>query len=408
MDDEPSLELRSDINLFFALIVKRYALFFQSFDGDDSAEEIKVLSKRLYNYLHKQKSIQKPKVETTDIEEKKSLNPMRYILWLVGVSLVVYIGYLSDRWLDMYNLEQRIESEYSQEIDISSTADTIILDGYVDSATEAMEIEKMVSAHNKKPIINRLRITPKNMEKMIDISITKYQRNNQLSIGQIEQNIKQQLAKNNQETKILTIQLKELQRELNSTKESIHTTTKELKSSIDRLSKERGSIKQIVDIESQINQELKEALSDNPYYIEAEHMLDFRNLNLFSANKTEYNPKSIKDLRDSFEKYISILQKYREYISSIVIEGYTDSSGKREKNIELSSQRAKSIEQYLLEHSSIGKLHLEKLLHARGMGAIDIVKVGEKEDKAASRRIRIRFYIKNRTIFENIKKILHD
>ncbi len=409
LDSEPNLELRSDINLFFALIVKRYALFFQSFDGDDSAEEIKVLSKRMYNYLHKQKSLQKPKVETTDLEEKKSLNHMRYILWVVGVAIiVVYMGYLSSRWLEIYTLEQRVESEYAQRVSISTSDDRVTLDGYVDSAKVARDIEMLVATHLHRDVVNRLQITPQNIERMIERTISKYRSDTQKEITKIDRATKSQIDKNQNSTIALKNRVAELQESLNTLKSELIESKKASKESIKQLSKQRDNLRQVVDIESKIYSELEERLRDNPYYLKREQILDFRNLNLFSANKTDYNPNMIDELKSSFDQYISVLQHYREYIDKIVIEGHTDSSGKEEKNIEISTKRANIIKHYLLKHSSIESLHLDKLLHSRGMGAEDTIIVGNIEDKAASRRIRIKFYIKDSSISENIKKILND
>lgn len=65
---------------------------------------------------------------------------------------------------------------------------------------------------------------------------------------------------------------------------------------------------------------------------------------LFDVGKADLKPAASKAL----DEVVTLLQTYPE--NNVVIEGYTDSSGSRKKNIEISSARAWNVYSYLVKH----------------------------------------------------------
>jgi chemotaxis protein MotB len=184
--------------------------------------------------------------------------------------------------------------------------------------------------------------------------------------------------------------------------------SKKQEQKIVKLKKQTHNIKKVTEIKKEIISKLNQAFLNNIYYDMKEGALDFRKLNLFPVGEILYDEKAIVELKIAFEKYMTILIPYKEYIKSITIEGYTNSSGTYENNLKLSEKRATFIMKYLLKLDIVKMYQLKPLIHAKGFGSKKIIKINGIEDKEASRRIKIKFKIKNTKILENIKKIIND
>ena len=146
LDSEPDYEQRSEINTFFAKIVKGYAIFFQKFDGDDSADEIVTLSMEMEDYLYAH--------QPTSKEEKK--NPAKYILFFMAFLLFGYGVYVFNAWYIKNALENTVYAQTGEHISISSENDYLVLNGQVSSTDTVYEIEKIMKRHSKEMIKNHL------------------------------------------------------------------------------------------------------------------------------------------------------------------------------------------------------------------------------------------------------------
>jgi len=146
LDAEPDYEQRSEINTFFAKIVKEYATFFQKFDGDDSADEIVTLSMEMEDYLYAH--------QPTSKKEKK--NPTKYILFFMAFLLFGYGVYVFNAWYVKNGLENTVYAQTGEHISISSENDYLVLNGQVSSTDTVYEIEKIMKRHSKEMIKNHL------------------------------------------------------------------------------------------------------------------------------------------------------------------------------------------------------------------------------------------------------------
>ena len=78
-------------------------------------------------------------------------------------------------------------------------------------------------------------------------------------------------------------------------------------------------------------------------------------------------------------------------VSTIVVEGYTDSAGDEAYNLKLSQERAKTVADYI----KAGYPELTNAIEVVGNGANNLILDGEgKEDAAASRRVEVRYVLK--------------
>jgi len=97
----------------------------------------------------------------------------------------------------------------------------------------------------------------------------------------------------------------------------------------------------------------------------------------------------------------------KKYLERIVIEGHTDSDGAYLFNLNLSQQRAYAVMNYLLTLEFTKKNNIKPLLVASGRSYLDpIYYKNGKENKYASRRIEIKFSLKNDDSMNEIDKIL--
>ena len=107
-----------------------------------------------------------------------------------------------------------------------------------------------------------------------------------------------------------------------------------------------------------------------------------------------------KDLLGRFMSvYVGVLtdEKYNNFISSIVIEGHTDSTGEYDYNLTLSQNRADSVKNFCLSpacSANAADLNLSEMLQAVGYSSDRLIlDASGNEDKDASRRVCFRFVI---------------
>jgi len=87
-------------------------------------------------------------------------------------------------------------------------------------------------------------------------------------------------------------------------------------------------------------------------------------------------------------------QKYENFLSKIMVEGHTDSTGEYDKNQILSQNRADSVKTLCLEYGGEYAAELTEMLQAVGYSSDNLIyDANGKEDQAASRRVCFRFII---------------
>ena len=413
LDAEPDYEQRSQINAFFASVVKEYATFFQKFDGDDSVDEIRILSDKMHDYLSAQKTLSKVS------KELSSHNPVKYMAIVAGILCLIAVGYFLKEQYFEYILETKVKEGTGYSVELSSKDDSVILEGRVTSFDDAYHIEKIIKNSTKKPVINQLTMSLESIDNMIikqeqqvfasinkqASSSTSQLENKILLLNEMIKKQEKQLA-----SSISQLDNKMLLMEKNFSKLEKHfnLVSKEHTQKIKKLKKQTYDIRKITEIKKEIIAELDQAFLNDIYYEKKDGSLDFGKLNLFPAGEALYDEEAIVSLKTAFEKYVTILAKYKEYIKSITIEGHTDSSGTYEYNLKLSQKRAATIMKYLFAQNVIKSYQLRSLLHAEGLGSKEMIKINGIEDKEASRRIKIKFKIKDAKVLENIKKIIND
>ena len=133
---------------------------------------------------------------------------------------------------------------------------------------------------------------------------------------------------------------------------------------------------------------------------------------LFETGKSTIRPEGQAFLDRFIPVYLStlLLDEYSDYLEGIVIEGHTDPDGAYNDNLKLSQNRALEVELYCLNFPSLTaseKARLEQILTTTGRGKADpVYDASGNVDAAASRRIVIRFRLKDSELVEELNWLL--
>ena len=178
---------------------------------------------------------------------------------------------------------------------------------------------------------------------------------------------------------------------------------------LERLQSQKAKIKSLTGIRLKVIAALKEALGDKVRIDKKSGALKLASNVLFDKGSAVLKEDAKGELKRAFEEYIGTLvtdPAIKPYLDKIIIEGHTDSDGGYLYNLDLSQRRAFAVMHYLLTLDIAKKYNLKPLLVASGRAFLDPVKVNGVEDKDASRRIEIKFRLKNRDAMHEIERVL--
>ena len=171
----------------------------------------------------------------------------------------------------------------------------------------------------------------------------------------------------------------------------------------------KDKIKRLTGIKLNVITKLKEKLGNSINIDEKSGAIKFSSNILFDQSAYKLKESSKKELDVVLKKYISTLledKEIRKYIHGITIEGHTNSDGSYLSNLQLSQQRALEVMQFLYESNSIDKELLNKYVSSSGKSSSDLIYKNGLEDKDASRRIEIKFFIKNEEAVKELQNYL--
>lgn len=223
--------------------------------------------------------------------------------------------------------------------------------------------------------------------------------------------------------KDLAASLAELQKaydEAALTQEELNKAYLEIENAQNELAATKSELQDIVGIRTDIIQSLQTTFDDSSMSVDAQTgSITFSSDVLFAFNSATLTTESKNVLKDVIPKYLDVLlqNQYREYIAEIIIEGHTDTDGDYLSNMELSYNRANSVARFCLkEKNGLDKTQIEQLqslLTVNGRSFSDPVykrdasgKLTSEIDMAASRRVEIKFRLKEEEMIEKITEIL--
>ena len=178
---------------------------------------------------------------------------------------------------------------------------------------------------------------------------------------------------------------------------------------IAKLQQQKAKIKALTGIRLKVIAALKEALGDKVRIDKKSGSLKLASNVLFDKGSAVLKESAKGELKRAFEEYIGTLvtnPAIKPYLDKIIIEGHTDSDGGYLYNLDLSQKRAYAVMHYLLTLDIAKQYNLKPLLVASGRAYLDPVLVNGVEDKEASRRIEIKFRLRNEDAMHEIEKVL--
>lgn len=175
------------------------------------------------------------------------------------------------------------------------------------------------------------------------------------------------------------------------------------------LQEQKAKIKSLTGIKLQVVAALKEALGEKIDIDKNTGSLRLASNILFGIGDATLKPEAKVELKKAFEDYIGTLvnnKNIKPHLDKIIIEGHTDSDGTYIYNLKLSQDRALAVMEYLTTLDFTKKNNIQPLMIASGRAYLDAISKNGVEDKNASRRIEIKFRLKNEDAMNEIEKIL--
>lgn len=169
-------------------------------------------------------------------------------------------------------------------------------------------------------------------------------------------------------------------------------------------------IKHLTGIKLNVISNLREKLGKSINIDEKSGAIKFSSNILFDQGEYKLKENSKQELSLILKKYFDALledNNIKQYIQSITIEGHTNSDGSYLDNLQLSQKRALEVMQFLYQSNIIDKDLISKYVNSSGRSFSNLVYKNGIEDKDNSRRIEIKFTVKNESAIKELQNFLN-
>ena len=184
-----------------------------------------------------------------------------------------------------------------------------------------------------------------------------------------------------------------------------------------QLSEQQTKIDNIIGVKAEVVEALQKEFQKNNINVNLDSKTGALTLDasvLFDVDESELTDAGKEALRNVLPIYCKVLMEdtYKNYLAEIIIDGYTDTDGDYAYNLELSQQRSLAVAQYLLDIqgeflTEDQSLDLQDYLTVNGHSmANPILDADGNVDKEASRRVEVKFRLKDDEMIEELSKIM--
>lgn len=210
-------------------------------------------------------------------------------------------------------------------------------------------------------------------------------------------------------------QLESQQKELESQKQELLNQADQYMRLKEELMAKQEQIDRIIGVKQDIIEALNEELTRQSIIINIDQQtgaIVFDASILYDRSESELKPEGIEFLDRFLPVYIGVLfsDEFKEDIAEIIIEGHTDTESGYMYNLGLSQQRALSVVEYCLSDSSLSseqKEQLRSIITANGRSFSNPIYDGNgKVDLEKSRRVEVKFRLKDEEMIQELQKIL--
>lgn len=210
----------------------------------------------------------------------------------------------------------------------------------------------------------------------------------------------------------LAIQLKDQEKTLNAQQTALDEKTA-------LLADQQKKIDNIIGVKAEVVEALRQEFSQNDINVDIDAKTGAMTLDanvMFDVNEAELTEDGQEALRKVLPIYCKVLleEEYKPYLAEIIIDGYTDTDGDYTYNLELSQQRSLAVAEYLLEIqyeflSADQSLDLQDYLTVNGHSmANPILDAQGNVNKEASRRVEVKFRLKDDEMISELSEIMSD
>ena len=229
-----------------------------------------------------------------------------------------------------------------------------------------------------------------------------------------------EIERSNQELESSLAQLKQAYDEAALTKDELNKAYLEIENARNELTATQQELQDIVGIRTDIIGALQTAFNNSAMSVDAQTgSITFSSDVLFRYNSAALSADSRSTLQEIIPMYLDVLMQdqFKEYIAEIIIEGHTDTDGTYESNMELSYNRAYSVARFCMDpKNGLTEEKIEQLksiLTVNGRSFSQPIYVADAQgnptdqvDMAASRRVEIKFRLKEDEMIEKIEEVL--
>ena len=187
----------------------------------------------------------------------------------------------------------------------------------------------------------------------------------------------------------------------------------------DLMTSQQEELDRIIGVRTELVEELRNEFESSDLNIAVDESTGA--ITLDSSILFEYNKDDLKEGGQDFlaafmPRYMKILlsDRYSPYVSEVIIEGHTDTSGTYLFNLDLSQKRAYQVAEYCLSKESdflseTERQNLSKVLTVSGRSFADpVLNEDGSINAAASRRVEIHFRLKDEEMISEMVSILNE
>ncbi len=228
------------------------------------------------------------------------------------------------------------------------------------------------------------------------------------------------LERSNGELESSLAQLQQAYDQAALTQEELNNAYLEIENARQELTTTRQELQDIVGIRTDIIGALQSAFSNSTMKVDAQTgSITFSSDVLFRYNSASLTADSRETLQNIIPMYLDVLlqDQFRSYIAEIIIEGHTDTDGGYQSNMELSYARANAVADFCLNKrnglSETKIEQLQKILTVNGKSWSSPIyekdafgNPTQEVDMPASRRVEIKFRLKEDEMIEKIAGVL--
>lgn len=235
-----------------------------------------------------------------------------------------------------------------------------------------------------------------------------------LTLEEMQAALAEQAALLEEKTATLSQQqttLEQQQTTLEQQQAALNARTEELK-------EKQSQIDRIVGVKAEVVEALRKEFQKNNLDVTIDTQTGALVLDsnvMFAYDDVELSDAGREMLQKALPIYCSVLlsDKYLPNVAEIIIDGYTDTDGTYEYNLELSQRRSLAVAQYLLEikEGFLGEKEseiLQQKLTVNGHSMSNpILDENGNVDKDASRRVEVKFRLKDEEMIEELYELMN-